>query len=51
MGKIATRKSFGQALAELGEIYPDIVCFDADLSKSTMSSLFANQFPDRFFEM
>jgi len=47
----ATRQAFGEALAELGGTNPDIVVFDADLSKSTMSKLFAEKYPDRFFEM
>jgi transketolase len=51
MGKIATRKSFGQALADFGDEYQNVVCFDADLSKSTMSSIFAKKYPERFFEM
>jgi transketolase len=48
---IATRAAFGETLARLGEKYPEIVCLDADLSKSTMSMHFAKKFPDRFFEM
>lgn len=48
---LATRAAFGDALAKLGEKYPEIVCLDADLSKSTMSMHFAKKFPDRFFEM
>ncbi|MCE5248584.1 transketolase family protein [bacterium] len=51
MAKMATRKSFGQALLELGGIHRDIVVLDADLSKSTMSKMFADKYPDRFFEM
>jgi len=47
----ATRQAFGEALAEAGAKNPDIVVFDADLAKSTMSKLFADKFPDRFFEM
>jgi transketolase len=47
----ATRVSFGERLAELGATHPDIVVFDADLSKSTQSQLFAAKFPERFFEM
>ena len=47
----ATRQAFGEALAKLGERYPEIVVFDADLSKSTKTDLFAKKFPDRFFEM
>ncbi len=48
---IATRAAFGETLARIGEKYPEIVCLDADLSKSTMSMHFAKKFPDRFFEM
>lgn len=47
----ASRQSFGEALAKLGDSHPDIVVLDADLSKSTKSELFAKKFPDRFFEM
>ena len=49
--KVATRKAFGEALATLGEDYPQVVCYDADLSKSTQSHLFAQKYPQRFFEM
>ena len=48
---IATRKSFGQALLELGGKDDRIVVLDADLSKSTMSKMFAEKYPERFFEM
>ncbi len=47
---LATREAFGKALAELGRENKDIVVCDADLSKSTYTSLFAKEFPDRFFE-
>ncbi len=47
----ATRDAFGEALARLGEKYPQLVALDADLAKSTKSELFAKKFPDRFFEM
>ncbi|MCM2323806.1 MAG: transketolase family protein [Oligoflexia bacterium] len=47
----ATRQSFGEALARLGESHPEIVVLDADLSKSTKSDLFAKKFPNRFIEM
>lgn len=50
MGK-STRLAFGETIAQLGEQYQDIVVLDADLSKSTMSNLFAKKFPERFFEM
>ena len=49
--KIATRQSYGEALAELGEKNKKIVVLDADLSESTKTCLFAKKFPNRFFEM
>jgi transketolase len=45
----ATREAFGRALVELARENKDIVCCDADLSKSTMTTYFAKEFPDRFF--
>lgn len=47
----ATRQAFGEALAELGERFPDVVALDADLAKSTKSELFGKKFPKRFVEM
>jgi transketolase len=47
----ATRDAFGEALARVGERYPNVVALDADLAKSTKSELFAKKFPGRFFEM
>lgn len=48
--KIATREAYGKALAELGGINDKVIVFDADLSGSTMSKYFRQEFPDRFFE-
>jgi transketolase len=45
---VATREAFGRTLAELGRENKDIVVCDADLSKSTMTTYFAKEFPDRF---
>ncbi|MGA2267283.1 MAG: transketolase C-terminal domain-containing protein [Bryobacteraceae bacterium] len=45
----ATREAFGRTLVELGRENRDIVVCDADLSKSTMTTYFAKEFPDRFF--
>jgi transketolase len=47
--KIATRQAYGQKLAAMGEENKDIVVLDCDLSKSTMTSIFAEKFPERFF--
>lgn len=51
MPKIATREAYGEALVELGEKIKDLVVLDADLSKSTKTSVFAKKFPERFFNM
>lgn len=45
----ATRESYGEVLAELGAENEKIIVFDADLSGSTKTSVFAKKFPDRFF--
>ena len=42
---LATREAFGKTLAALGAENPDVVVCDADLSKSTYTSLFAKEFP------
>ncbi len=44
---IATRESYGQALAELGKDHPDLIVMDADLAGSTKTSTFRKEFPDR----
>jgi transketolase len=46
----STRETYGRTLVELGRANPDIVVLDADLSKSTMTHLFAREFPRRFFD-
>ena len=38
--KIATRESYGNALAELGATCPDLVVLDADLSGATKTGTF-----------
>jgi transketolase len=47
---VATREAFGKALLELGRENKNVVVCDADLTKSTMTTYFAKEFPDRFFE-
>lgn len=49
--KKASRQSYGEALAELGRENLDVVVLDADLSSATKTSIFAKEFPDRFFDM
>ena len=45
--KIATRDSYGNALAELGATCPDLVVLDADLSGATKTGVFKKVFPER----
>lgn len=47
----ATRDAYGETLVELARENPDIVVLDADLSSSTRTSLFAKEFPERFFNV
>jgi transketolase len=47
----ATRDFYGKTLAELGRENKNIVVLDADLSGSTKTSVFAKEFPDRFFNL
>ena len=51
MSKRATRQAYGEALVELGKINKDIVVLDADLTKSTKTSMFQKEFPDRHFNV
>lgn len=48
--KIATRESYGNALAELGDKYEDLVVLDADLAAATKTGIFKKKFPDRHFD-
>ena len=47
----APRIAYGEKLLELAHSNKDIVALDADLSKSTMSCLIEENYPERFFEM
>ena len=49
--KIATRQSYGEELAKLGEDNEKIVVLDADLSSATKTGIFAEKFPDRFINV
>ena len=49
--KKATRQSFGEELANIGEKNEKIVVLDADLSSATKTNIFAKKFPNRFFDM
>jgi transketolase len=49
MEQLYQRDVYGKTLVELGKIDKNIVVLDADLSGSTRTSLFAKEFPERFF--
>jgi len=51
MEKKSLRVAYGEALVKEGKTNPNIVVLEADLGKSTMSCLFNDAFPDRYFEM
>lgn len=48
--KIATRESYGNALAELGKEHEDVVVLDADLAGATKTGVFKKVFPDRHID-
>ena len=48
--KIATRDSYGKALAQLGAEYVNLVVLDADLAGATKTATFQKEFPDRHFD-
>ena len=48
--KIATREAYGNALAELGNEFDNIVVLDADLAGATKTSVFKAAHPERFID-
>ena len=48
--KKATRESYGEALTELAEKYPELVVLDADLAAATKTGIFKKKYPERFFD-
>lgn len=48
--KIATRESYGNALAELGAQHEDLVVLDADLAGATKTGIFKKAFPERHID-
>ncbi|MBI2613874.1 MAG: transketolase family protein [Candidatus Levybacteria bacterium] len=45
-----TRAGYGEGLLALGEKNPNVVALSADLTESTYAHLFAEKYPDRFFQ-
>ena len=50
MQKKATRESYGEALRDLAEKYPELVVLDADLAAATKTGIFKKAYPERFFD-
>ncbi len=48
--KYATRESFGMAITELAEQYPEVVVLDADLAAATKTGIFKKKYPERFID-
>jgi transketolase len=51
MAELSMREAYGRALAEYGALNPKVVALDVDTSASTLSSFFAQKFPERFFNI
>ena len=48
--KIATRDSYGNALASLGKEHENLVVLDADLAAATKTGIFKKEFPERHID-
>ena len=48
--RIATRDSYGETLAELGNEHKEIVVLDADLAAATKTCIFGKAHPERFID-
>ncbi len=48
---LPTRNAFGEALQAAGRERPNLVVLDGDVSNSTRTKFFAEEFPDRFFNV
>jgi transketolase len=49
--EVATRRAYGDALVALGAARGDVVALDGEVNNSTYAELFAEAYPDRYFEM
>lgn len=49
--KVATRNGFGEGLLEAGSRDENVVALCCDLTESTKTHLFANEFPERFVQI
>jgi transketolase len=47
---VATREAYGYALKRLGGVNPQVVAISGDVKNSTFSEVFADAFPDHFYQ-
>ena len=50
MVKKATRESYGEALCEIAERFPNMVVLDADVAAATKTGVFKKKYPERHFD-
>jgi transketolase len=51
MKNVPQRQAYGMALADYGDVNPDVVVLDADVSSSTLTAYFGQRHPTRFFNL
>jgi transketolase len=49
--EVATRRAYGEALVAIGKANGKVVALDGEVSNSTYAELFADAFPERYFEI
>ncbi len=49
--QISMRDAFGQALLDFADAFSEMVVLDADVSSSTKTGMFAQRYPERFFNV
>lgn len=47
---VATREAYGNALKRIGAVNPHIVALDGDVKNSTFAEIFADAYPQRFYQ-
>ena len=48
---VSMRDVYGDELVRLGAVYPDLVVLDSDVSSSTKTIFFSQEYPERFFNV
>jgi transketolase len=48
---VSTRRAYGNALKRIFPAFPDMAVLDAEVSNSTYSEIFKDEYSERFFEM